>query len=261
MYILITSWFFFLIIKHLFFWRGSYYQNTGTNNIEFHAHRGYKCGCPENTLEAYKFAVLNNFEWVELDVVSTKDNVIICSHNHDLECETNGTGYINKLTYNQVKSLYTGIYDDKNSMHPIPKLKDVIEEVGDQIGLNIEIKFFNIFDLKTARALGKLLTSYNKKKIILSSFNPLIIAYFKIFYRTFKTGFLFQNLEYLWIIRLIHPDYIHPRADILNKNMVNVAKEHNIGINVWTADNFPVIKHLKTVDINGIISDLKDKHD
>ena len=260
MVLLIISLLGFLVIKHFFYWKIDN-CNFDIDKIEFHAHRGFKKGCPENTMESFIKAVDNGFEWIELDVVSSKDGVLVCSHNFDLECETNGKGYIHKLNYNSFKSIYTGIYTFPNSKYLIPKLSDVAESLGDKIGLNIEIKFSSPFDLKTARALGSYLTKNPKKKVIVSSFNPIIIAYFKIFYRSIHTAFLFQNLEYYWLVNLIHPHYIHPRIDLINSKMILDSKNHNMGINAWTAENYPTIKHLMSLNINGIISDMDVTND
>ena len=59
-------------------------------SIVCYSHRGDKTYYPENTDPAYTKAVLDGFTGLELDVVASKDGTIFCSHNHDLERETNG---------------------------------------------------------------------------------------------------------------------------------------------------------------------------
>ena len=53
-------------------------------------------------------AQAQGFQWIEIDVISTKDKEVICSHNFDLEMETVGRGYITELDYNALKSYYCG---------------------------------------------------------------------------------------------------------------------------------------------------------
>ena len=255
--------FFLLIIiaNHLFYWKNKQKPVNSIGNVEYHAHRGVQIGCPENTLQSYLSAVQNDFDWIELDIITSKDGVIVCSHNFDLECETNGVGYIHKLNYSMFKSIYTGTYLNKKSKNKIPTLSEVFKACGDKIGYNIEVKFSHPFDLKTARALGAYLRTIKNKRIMVSSFNPFVILYFRIFYRPIKTAFLFENLELYWVVNIIHPTYIHPRIDVLNDKIIKHAKNHNLGINVWTANNYPVIEHLKRLDIDGIITDVIPKHD
>ena len=95
-----------------------------------------------------------------------------------------------------------------------------------------------------------------KNRIIISSFNPLVILYFKLFHRNIITGFLYQNPEYFWFVNWIHPSYIHPRADLLNDELIEYAKNKNLGINVWTVNNIPALEWCRDKKVDGIITDL-----
>lgn len=57
-------------------------------------HRGARSYCPENTLPAYKYALENNVDMVDLDVVATADKVLIAYHdlviNPDILCDASG---------------------------------------------------------------------------------------------------------------------------------------------------------------------------
>ena len=72
-----------------------------------------------------------------------------------------------------------------------------------------------------------------------------------------STRFLFQNLEYFWITHWIHPTYIHPRADLIDDEMLRVAKRHNIGVNAWTVNNKAALKWCEEMELSGIITDLE----
>ena len=51
------------------------------------AHRGTTKNFPENTVEAYSESIKLGYSGIELDILSSKDGVIYCSHNHQLERE------------------------------------------------------------------------------------------------------------------------------------------------------------------------------
>lgn len=57
-------------------------------------HRGSRCHYPENTLPAYKYAVEINVDMVDVDVVVTKDKVLLVYHdlviNPDILCDLSG---------------------------------------------------------------------------------------------------------------------------------------------------------------------------
>ena len=143
--ILILATLGFIIIKHRFFWEVKNEIKFPKNGTVYMSHRGYKKTFPENTMGAYKDSVKLDFQWIELDIIATKDNVIICSHNFDLEKETNGTGDVDKIKYTALSYLYTGIYNPKNNTEKLPKLVNVINELPESIYFNIEIYTINMF--------------------------------------------------------------------------------------------------------------------
>ena len=74
------------------------------NKMPLMSHRGVKSAYPENTLGAYNDAIKAGFEAIELDVVMSKNKMLYCSHNHDLELETDGFGYIPDLSDAEIDS-------------------------------------------------------------------------------------------------------------------------------------------------------------
>ena len=196
------------------------------------------------------------FQWIELDVICTKDKEIICSHNFDLEKETMGRGYITELDYSALKPIIAEHNISNQGQCILPRLLDVFKNLDSNIKVNIEVKSPQALDLRTARALSKILKHLPAKRIIVSSFNPFVIVYFKLFHRQIVTGFLFQNIEYFWFVNWIHPSYIHPRVDLLNDDLITYAKTKNLGINVWTVNNDQAIDWCKGMGVDGIITDL-----
>ena len=198
----------------------------------------------------------HGFQWIELDVISTKDKEVICSHNFDLERETIGRGYITELNYNALKPIITEHNINFKGQDILPRLVDVFNKLDSNIKVNIEVKSPYAFDLRTARALSKILKFLPTKRIMVSSFNPFVILYFKLFHRQIITGFLYQNIAYLSFVNWIHPSYIHPRADLLNEELINYVKAKNLGINVWTVNNEDAIEWCRGMQVDGIITDL-----
>jgi len=252
------SFILFIVLHHRYYWKVEDTNRYHYNEPIFISHRGEKSDKPENTLPAFKDALDNGFTWIELDIITSKDGVIFCSHNFDLERETNGSGYLNELTSESLNTLYTGIYHQKNSTTKIPTLDEVVSSLPENTGYNIEIKAPVIWDMTTARALLSYLGKSPKIKCIVSSFNPFVVAYLRLFNRSINTGFLFQNLEYYWITHWIHPSYIHPRGDLINAQMLSDAKRHNMGVNAWTINGKDAINWCIDQKIDGIITDSKE---
>ncbi len=246
----------FVIIKHRFFWKVPGRLRFTNLKPVLIAHRGFKKSFSENSMGSFLDAQRLGFQWIELDVISTKDKEVICSHNFDLEKETTGRGYITELDYTALKPIIAEHNINFKGQNILPRLLDVFKNLDPNIKVNIEVKSPYALDLRTARALSKILKFLPKKRIIVSSFNPFVILYFKLLHRNIITGFLYQNLAYLSFVNWIHPSYIHPRADLLNDDLINYAKAKNLGINVWTVNNYNAISWCRDKQVDGIITDL-----
>ena len=256
-YILLLFWIGFLVIHHRYYWRATLATNIKFTGSELIAHRGLKNNAPENTIQAYLDAVDDNFSWIELDVLSTNDRVVVCSHNFELERKTEGTGYIHKMNF---KDIDVPLINSDNSVYAyykIPTLSDVLEKIPNYIGLNIEIKTCSVFDFSTSRAIGGLVEKFRGRPVVLSSFNPLVVLFFRVFYREVPVGFLLESNIHFWLTNWIHPNLLIPRADMLNEKLFKYCKEKHLPILTWTVNNLHAINWCKNHNVSGIITDLK----
>ena len=105
------------------------------------AHRGASAYAPENTLAAFELAVEMEADWYELDCLLTKDNVVIVTHDGDLERCTNGAGEIAAKTLAELKALDAGSwFGEKFAGETMPTLAESLAMAKDRIGVYVEIK-------------------------------------------------------------------------------------------------------------------------
>jgi glycerophosphoryl diester phosphodiesterase len=125
-----------------------------------------------------------------LDVVQSKDGEIICSHNFDLERETNGFGYIYNKRWSDLKNLSIATHRG-GGREQIPTLMDVLDQLPINYIINIEIKPHKLLDISTATKVAKIIRRKNRHKTTLvSSFNPVSLRRVKGIDPEIKTGFL-----------------------------------------------------------------------
>jgi len=241
-----------LIIRHRFFWRA----RIRIPPPKFMAHRGIKIQSPENSISAYQEAVEHGFDAIELDVVSTKDGQLMCSHNFDLERETNGNGWMYQKSFQDLTGVKSGFYSHPENTQPIPTFIETLAEIPRTIFLNIEIKTTHLQDLSTAKLLRKIILENKiKQPFMVSSFNPLVVAYFRLFVPTASIGFILQDAQWAWVIHWVHPDFFHLRGDLVNEKILSISQRHNLPINVWTVNSIPGIKWCMNQPIQSIITD------
>src|SRR5215469_9447866 len=69
------------------------------------AHRGDHTHAPENTLEAFKNAILDSADYVEIDLRTTLDSQLIIMHDASVDRMTNGKGFVKDMTFEVLKKL------------------------------------------------------------------------------------------------------------------------------------------------------------
>jgi len=253
---LIIILFVFFIIRHRFYWKARKNIFIGYKKPIMVAHRGVKVDAPENTISAFVDAVKYGFSGLELDVVQLKDGSVVCSHNFDLERETNGSGWFYEKNILDLKEIKAGLYSHPKNLQSIPRLIDVIKRMPNHVILNIEIKCKSIFDFSTARSVGKM-TRKNciSSPYIISCFNPFVVAYLRVFHPQVYVGFLVEDLRLLFLINWIHPDYLHVDAGIVSERLLLDCKKYSLCVNIWTVNSVPAVKWCLKRDILGIITD------
>ena len=73
------------------------------------AHRGDMGTYPENTVEAFKSAVLRGVEMVEFDVKRCKTGELVVIHDADVSRTTDGKGQVGKMTFGEIRKLDAGV--------------------------------------------------------------------------------------------------------------------------------------------------------
>jgi len=205
---------------------------------------------------SYRSALKKGLNAIELDVMLTKDNKLVCSHNFDLERETNGTGFIDEINYQDLAKIKTGRQFPLSKHEPIPLLTDVVNSLPKTVLINIEIKTENTFDLKAAIKIARLIKKGKiPQKVIISSFNPLAIRMVKLISKSIPTGFIYNMENNFKGIFIARPDCLHPKAELITDKLIQFCRKRNVRINAWTVNNEYARDILISKNIDGIITD------
>ena len=105
------------------------------------AHRGLSGLCPENTMAAFGAAIGIGAHEIELDIWGSKDRQLMVCHDPTVDRTSNGTGHINKLTYEYISQLDAGSwFDPKWAGLSFCTLEEVFKVYGGDIIMNIHLK-------------------------------------------------------------------------------------------------------------------------
>ncbi len=216
------------------------------------AHRGFTKSFLENTLEAFGAAIAGNFEAIELDIQFSKDGHPIVFHDENLSRLTADFAEINDLTLPQLKELRI------DKVYSIPTLAEVLEFVGANVIVIVEIK--------NPKAVQEVVKQFEKSikedswsynHFIISSFDWTVLTGVALLNSQIKLGVLTEDeLEKaVAFAENIKANCIFPHFSLLNAEICEEISRKNIKIYPWTVNEIEDIQRMKTLKINGIISD------
>ena len=105
------------------------------------AHRGYHQRAPENTLKAVEDAIAIGADYVEIDLRTTNDGVLINMHDASLKRMCGIDKQVNKLTYAEIKTLK--VRDEQHpefGEHAIPTFEEILHFSKGRIAIYIDFK-------------------------------------------------------------------------------------------------------------------------
>ncbi|QBO35091.1 glycerophosphoryl diester phosphodiesterase [Periweissella cryptocerci] len=230
------------------------------------AHRGLSGIAPENTAPAFTAMAEKDVQWLETDIDITKDGELVLLHDNSVNRTTNGRGNLHELSYHDVQQLDAGKWFNPTfAGTTIMPLTDLIQLINqDHLHVNFELKaVFNSDDQNLAGVLLQKFTEALKlidpaSEIIVSSFNPKLLAQFKALNPATATAILFEDAiptNWLEVAQAVQAEYIHPDAAFLTAAQVAEFTEQGFRTNVWTVNTQDKASELFSWGVHGVFTD------
>lgn len=219
-------------------------------------HRGASAHATENTLAAFRRAREDGADGVELDVIRCRTGEIVVFHDDDLSRLAGRPDAVRDLPLAALRDVRLTPGGE------IPTLSEVIEELGPDMLINIELKARNRSwaGQRLAPAVAALIRRHGlEERALVSSFHPLALARFRLAAPHVATGLLFAAdqswpLRNAWSRVAIRPAGVHPERVLCTRE--RVAAWHRAGyfVNVWTVDDPAELRHLDGLGVDGVIA-------
>jgi glycerophosphoryl diester phosphodiesterase len=225
-------------------------------DIEITGHRGSSILYPENTMSAFKKAYEQGAEWIELDVIQSKDLQLVISHDNSMIRTSGKGGKITNMTYDQILTYDVGWYKgSKFYGEHAPLLKDVLEYFKDKdIMINIELKPKGKEINYEESIIDEVKRYHMEDKVIIASITHSCIERVKQIDSSFKTAYVipiaigdYYNDEYA--------DIFSVELTSINKDDVKKIHDMNKQIYAWTLDDEYSIQHAIDLKVDNIITD------
>jgi len=235
-------------------------------HFEIVAHRGAREEAPENTLPAFQRAIELGADAIELDVRLTADRVPVVYHYFYLDEIASLSGPIFDYTYDQLKeaAILSG-GEQRGQRFTIPTLEQVLEAVGDQIGLEIEIKGP---EPEAAEIIQGALRRFRPlwERMEVTSYEPLLLLGIREGCPGLATDLLIPRSE-AWMkldvvaylaahrARLARARAVHLHPTQFAPEVVAAIRQHGIQVHAWDVNDEPALRAAVELNIPRICTD------
>tara|TARA_R110001583_G_scaffold96748_2_gene241200 strand:- start:274 stop:1134 length:861 start_codon:yes stop_codon:yes gene_type:complete len=265
---------------------------NSSNTIDIQGHRGCRGLMPENTIPAFLKAIELGVNTLELDVVISKDDVVVVSHepymNYEICLDSNANEIpksdakkynLYQMTFDSIKQFDCGTKpyarfpnQEKIKTHK-PSLQEVIQKAkrkNPAIKFSIEIKslpeYDGIFTPKPKEFVHLVLEIVNKNDAFndtnLQSFDLRVLEEIKKQSPKMTMALLVDEDESI-VEKLnqlsFKPEIISPYYQLLDAEMVRNLQAENLKVIPWTVNKEEDLQQMINLKVDGIITDYPNR--
>lgn len=228
------------------------------------AHRGASFIFPENTMVAFREALHQRADGIEIDVQLTKDGHPIIMHDEKVNRTTNGQGYIKDFTLEEIKRLDAGSWKSKRfAGEKVPTLKELFQWVKEtSLYINIELKNNIIeYPLLEEKILELIADFKIEERIIISSFNHQSLAKVHQLQPSMETAILHMEslFEPCYYVKSFGATSLHSYWPLLLPDFMDEMNRESIPVRAFTVNKEKQMKTCLSIGCAAIITDLPDK--
>ena len=226
-------------------------------------HRGAMANAPMNTMSAFELALQQGAGGIELDVHRSLDGHVFVMHDFTVNETTNGCGAIRDLSLAELQALdagswFSGEYEGER----IPTLDEVFELLGRRTLFDVEIKVDPEFPDDIVQVVVDCISRHRmQNRVIISSFDPHVLLSVQRLMPEVMIGFLYvpaMPAQFIKPLTQLKHDARHPWHDMVDSKYMTWARANSYFVNVWTVNDPKRALHLKSLGVNGIITDQPD---
>ncbi|MHC8508894.1 MAG: glycerophosphodiester phosphodiesterase [Rhodospirillales bacterium] len=230
-------------------------------------HRGAAAYAPENTLASFRKAAELGCQFVEFDVVLTRDGHPVVFHDNTLDRTTDGTGAAAAATLAELSRLDAGAWFGAGFRgEPLPTLHQVIEclrETG--MGANVEIKPASGFEAQTGAVTAQVLTQIWPGALpppLMSSYSQDALAAARDEAPQFPRAFLVKDpasADWETACAELECASLHVGEKFVTPELIAHAHEKGLNIRAYTVNDPARAEQLFEWGIDGVFSDAPDR--
>lgn len=224
-------------------------------------HRGASAEAPENTLAAFRLAMEQGADGVELDVWRCASGEVVVVHDEDTRRTAGEALAVPDASWPALRALDVGAWrGDRFRGERIPLLSEVLEALPGA-AINVELKGRGR-DRRLAEAAARVIRRAGAAdRVIASSFHVALLAAFRRAAPEVARGFLFEESR-MWRVRaalsarLVGARAVHPEAGLVTPARARRWRRAGLSIVAWTVDEAVEVERLVALGASALISNV-----
>ncbi len=240
--------------------RGHFVPDPGRGPLVF-GHRGASARATENTLAAFRRAMADGADGVELDVQQCRTGEVVVFHDQDLARLAGRPERIDQLplaALREVRLLPGG---------EVPTLAEAIEACGPEALVNIEVKYGGFLPAGCSGLVDGVADTIRRAgagpRVLLSSFSPAAVWLCGRRMPEVAHGLLFERprpfhrpwpLSSDLLLPWLRPFAVHPADALCTPETIARWRRRGYLVQVWTVDDPGRIQALAAMGASGIIT-------
>jgi glycerophosphoryl diester phosphodiesterase len=207
-------------------------------------HRGASAEAPENTLAAFRLAMAQGADGVELDVWRCGTGEVVVIHDEDTARTCGASLLVPDAPLRALRALDAGAWKGARfGGERIPLLAEALEALPGAV-INVELKArAGRPDVALGQAVARLIVEARaQERVVVSSFDFQLLAWFRAAAPGIATGLLFEAAwHWRWRVPLatvqLRPSALHPDRALCTDARVAAWRARGLGVAAWTVDD------------------------
>lgn len=224
------------------------------DNVQVMAHRGASVTAPENTMAAFRQAIADGADWVELDVQETADGEVVVMHDSDFMKQSTNPLKVWNANRDDLSNIDIGTWFDSDfATERVPTLAEVLRLCKDRIGVNIELKYYGHDQHLEQRVVDIVEAEGMADQIMVMSLKPSGLAKIKALRPDWKCGLLLS--VYVGNLQNITADFLAVNASFATRSFIKRAHKADKQVFVWTFNDAVMMSQALNRNVDGILTD------
>jgi len=218
------------------------------------AHRGASAGAPENTMAAFKLAIEEQADWIELDVQEDAEGQVIVAHDSDF-MKVAGHGLkVWDSTASDLADLDIGSwFDPAFADQRVVTLHEVLETARGQVGVVIELKYYGHDERLEERVVEIVEATGMQDDVMLMSLKLSGLRKAAALRPDWIRGLL--NTVSVGDLTRLDLDFLALNASAAKPAMIRRAHQRGLRVFVWTINDPVQMSIMLSRGVDGLITD------